>query len=186
MTFTSFSPPRERCRAFSGSIRDAGPGSSSALAAGRGSLMAGHGQSDDLVFRGSGWPGCQVAWQHPADGPAPADGGAVWTLADDPDDSPDRAAFATARWPGCARINIGNGGKGLVEQLAAWRSVVSIHRIVRRYTTIRFTAVSSRRDTPSTGSFNGPLRGVQHQLAQPAGGQRAGREDISVIIDRQR
>ncbi len=94
-----------------------------------------------------------------ADGPAPRRTdrrGQYGRCADDPDDSPDRAAFATARWPGCGSESTSVTAARPRRVLLRWRSVVSIHRgSSGRYTTIRFTAASSRRDTPSTGSSTG-------------------------------
>ncbi len=70
---------------------------------------------------------------------------------------------------------------------AAWRSVVSIHRgSSGRKTTIRFTAASSRRETPSTGSTTGRFPALCISWLNPRAASEQGERMYSVIIDRQR
>ncbi len=129
-----------------------------------------------------GFAGKPPAAAHsPADGPAPRRTdrrGQYGHCADDPDDSPDRAAFASQMAGLRLRINIGNGGKASSSSLGrpAQRGE---HPQDRQGDTPRSASRRpARAGTRPRPAVQRPLRGVQHQLAQPAGGQRAGREDI--------
>ncbi|VGQ03548.1 hypothetical protein SB00610_05049 [Klebsiella quasipneumoniae subsp. similipneumoniae] len=84
-------------------------------------------------------------------------------------------------------ISIGNGRDAWSSSLAAWRSVVSIHSgSSGRKTTIRFTAASSRRETPSNGSMTGRFAALCISWLNPRAASEQGERMYSVIIDRQR
>ncbi|MBD3708549.1 hypothetical protein IE987_24900 [Klebsiella pneumoniae] len=77
------------------------------------------------------------------------------------------------------RINIGNGGKASSSSLAApAQRGEHPQGIVREIHYDPLHGGQFAQGHALDRQLNGPLRGVQHQLAQPAGGQRAGREDI--------
>ncbi len=171
----AFSPrPAAGCRAFSAPIGDAGPARlSSALAEGEDHFELGTAQSGGpFVAEQGGFTGKLLkSRRSPADRPAPCrtdrrggmDVGQTIRMAHL------MAGVCHSQMAGLRlRINIGNGCKAWSSSLAAWRSVVSIHRIVRRTPRSAYGG-----QLPQGHALDRQLRirfaALHHQLAQPAG-----------------